>query len=278
MEPPGKTGRGWNGLSGVVSPASPLSVSSNFSATSNLSAFSDLSELADASRLAGRGLGRGFSEASPSGSGRVAGIGSARAAVHGAGHGTHGTYNTAQDGAHDQQIDYPCALPRAGPAPRAWCLGDFSIGKRVGSSKLSNVFHATHKLSGMDVALKCYLGTKLDAFTMTQVRREIEIHAAAKHRAIATLYGSFTENGDVVMIHEYARRGDVYNALSEAGGTFDEQRTSTEIIGPVASAVHYLHNRGVMHRDIKPENILLGDNAGCLLTDFGFALDYRKNR
>ena len=59
---------------------------------------------------------------------------------------------------------------------------------------------------------------------------------------------------------------------------FSEQRTSAEIIGPVASAVAYLHNRGVMHRDIKPENVLLSDHGGCLLTDFGFALDYRKNR
>jgi serine/threonine protein kinase len=34
-----------------------------------------------------------------------------------------------------------------------------------------------------------------------------------------------------------------------------------------------------MHRDIKPENLLISDGGdSCLLTDFGFALDYKKSK
>ena len=245
--------------SGVASPASPLSVASNFSDRSALSEFSNLSTVADASR--------------PSGSERnmAAEAGPSSQPQH-----VQRSYSTTPNDGRKMSPPHPSLPPR--PIAHTWCLDDFRVSERVGFSKLSNVYRATHKTSGMDIALKCYLGNKLDAFTMTQVRREIEIHSTVTHRSIATFHGSFEENGNICMIHEYARRGDVYDALSAAGGVFSEQRTSAEIIGPVASAVAYLHNRGVMHRDIKPENVLLSDHGGCLLTDFGFALDYRKNR
>ena len=36
-----------------------------------------------------------------------------------------------------------------------------------------------------------------------------------------------------------------------------------QIIGPLLSAVAFLHSRGVMHRDIKPENLVV-NSAGVL--------------
>ena len=39
----------------------------------------------------------------------------------------------------------------------------------------------------------------------------------------------------------------------------------------MASAVEYLHFRGVAHRDIKPDNLLLDSEDRILLSDFGLA-------
>ena len=131
-----------------------------------------------------------------------------------------------------------------------------------------------------ELALKCYLRNKLDPFSLTQIKREIQIHSKVAHRSIVPFYGSFEdERGNVYLLHQFTRRGDVFNALSSAGGVFSEEKTCAEIIQPVASAVAYLHTNGIMHRDIKPENLLVGEvGAGCQLTDFGFAVDYRRNR
>ncbi|ELP93810.1 extracellular signal-regulated kinase, putative [Entamoeba invadens IP1] len=41
------------------------------------------------------------------------------------------------------------------------------------------------------------------------------------------------------------------------------------IISQTASALCYLHNRGIIHRDIKPSNILVGDRLCVKLCDFG---------
>ena len=42
-------------------------------------------------------------------------------------------------------------------------------------------------------------------------------------------------------------------------------------------ALEYCHDREVIHRDIKLENLLLDDNFGIKLTDFGFAKAMEEN-
>jgi class 3 adenylate cyclase len=39
----------------------------------------------------------------------------------------------------------------------------------------------------------------------------------------------------------------------------------------VAQALAYAHGKGVIHRDIKPENVIISDDGGVTITDFGLA-------
>ena len=126
-----------------------------------------------------------------------------------------------------------------------WSLADFRVGERVGASRLSAVYHAMHKSTGMDIALKCYLRDRLDAFSLAQIKREVSIHAKLAHPAVVPFYGSFEdERGNIYLLHEYARGGDVFSLLNKSGGAFSEAQTCGQILHPVASAVAYLHARG----------------------------------
>ena len=46
---------------------------------------------------------------------------------------------------------------------------------------------------------------------------------------------------------------------------------ATPYFRQLASAVGYLHERGITHNDIKPANVLLSHNDIPVLVDFGFA-------
>ena len=187
-----------------------------------------------------------------------------------------------------------------------FALVDFALFKKVGGGRYSAVYHAKYKRLGMDMALKRYVRDRLQPHSMEQIAREIAIHSQMQHASIAPFYGAFLDEhtGDIYLIHEFAQRGDVFNALNATTfGRFSETRAAREVIKPLVNAVVYLHQRGVVHRDIKPENILVAEAGSTMvmnggghggetnvtnnrayarhtskLTDFGFACDLNVHK
>jgi calcium-dependent protein kinase len=75
---------------------------------------------------------------------------------------------------------------------------------------------------------------------------------------------------------ELCEGGEVFERIIETG--FISERTSSNIVGQVASALAYAHFRGICHRDIKPENVVFcarepGDNRVKLI-DWGLATSF----
>ncbi|CAG8611578.1 1980_t:CDS:2 [Acaulospora morrowiae] len=148
---------------------------------------------------------------------------------------------------------------------------NFDIGHPLGKGQFGCVFVAREKTSGYIVALKVLtIKEIIKSHTEKQLRREVEIQTNLRHPNILRLYGHFHDEARVVLILEYAKKGELYYHLRKSG-RFSEKRAS-KYIYQMTDALSYIHKKHVIHRDIKPENLLLGMGDVLKIADFGWSV------
>ncbi|XP_054639457.1 NUAK family SNF1-like kinase 2 [Dunckerocampus dactyliophorus] len=124
--------------------------------------------------------------------------------------------------------------------------------------------------SGRLVAIKSIRKEKIkDDQDLVHIRREIEIMSSLCHPHIITIYEVFENKDKIVIVMEYASRGDLYDYICDRR-TISE-RESRHFFRQIVSAVHYCHLNGIVHRDLKLENILLDGNGNVKIADFGLS-------
>lgn len=124
--------------------------------------------------------------------------------------------------------------------------------------------------SGKLVAIKSIRKEKIkDEQDLVHIRREIEIMSSLCHPHIITIYEVFENKDKIVIVMEYASRGDLYDYICDKR-TISE-REARHFFRQIVSAVHYCHQNGIVHRDLKLENILLDGNGNVKIADFGLS-------
>ncbi|KAM0009203.1 putative protein kinase RLK-Pelle-CrRLK1L-1 family [Helianthus debilis subsp. tardiflorus] len=103
--------------------------------------------------------------------------------------------------------------------------------------------------------------------------KEIMTLSLYKHENIISLLGYCDDNGEKILVYEYAHNGSLDMYLDSTELTWIQR---LKICIGAAHGLAYLHNsvgthQRVLHRDIKSSNILLDENWTAKISDFGLS-------
>ena len=148
-------------------------------------------------------------------------------------------------------------------------IGGYDILERIGQGGMATVYRARQKSMNRTVALKILPRHLLrDETYLQRFEREVRIVAQLEHRNIVPVHDYGEYDGQPYIAMRYMPAGSVDDLLAK-GPIPVEQVLS--IVEQVAPALDYAHTKNVLHRDLKPSNILLDDEGGAYITDFGIA-------
>jgi serine/threonine protein kinase len=108
----------------------------------------------------------------------------------------------------------------------------------------------------------------------SRFEREARIVEPLEHPNIARLRGHFPAFRTEFIVMEFCE-GATLGELLVGYGPFPESETR-RILGQLATALTFVHERGVVHRDLKPGNVMLTPKGRVKLMDFGLAKEQRQ--
>lgn len=149
--------------------------------------------------------------------------------------------------------------------------GRYRFEALVGQGTFAQVYRVHDLRRGTDLAAKVLRqDMAMEATFVERFRREASVLEKLQHPHIVRYYGTEEVEGVAFILLDYIKGTNLQAYIYSRSQPFEVEE-SLKIVRPVTSALTYAHGEGVIHRDIKPGNILLGDNGGVYVTDFGIA-------
>jgi serine/threonine-protein kinase len=94
--------------------------------------------------------------------------------------------------------------------------------------------------------------------------------ASLQHPNIVTIYDFGDQDGSPYLVMEYLEGVSLHSVLASHAETLS-LANKLNICIEVCNGLNYAHERGIIHRDIKPANIMLLNDGGVKIVDFGIA-------
>jgi tRNA A-37 threonylcarbamoyl transferase component Bud32 len=158
-------------------------------------------------------------------------------------------------------------------------VGDFELYGEIARGGMGVVYRGRQISLDRPVAVKMLrdpaLASEEDVQRFVQ---EAEAAAALEHPNVVPIYHVGEEGGHYYFAMKLIDGESLADRL-RAGKMPPSE--AVRLLAPVARAVHFAHQRGILHRDLKPGNILLaapadGGPSTPLLADFGLAKQAAK--
>jgi TonB family protein len=149
-------------------------------------------------------------------------------------------------------------------------FGRYQVLEELGSGAMGVVYLCVDPRLARPVAVKVLKESEFssshdrDQFH-TRFRREAEAAGRLNHPGIVQIY----DIGPGYIVMEFLEGQSLSSKLK--GGAAFKLRQVVSLVQSVANAVDYAHRHRIIHRDIKPANIMLLDDGGVKVLDFGVA-------
>lgn len=154
----------------------------------------------------------------------------------------------------------------------------YRIERRLGIGGMGAIYTGVDERLGRRVALKGIRDQRvLDSATKARLLREARILSQLDHPNICRIYDFIEIPGGAFMVLELIDGRTLKSAMREVDLS---ERSKMDIAFSIASVLAAAHGAGVIHRDLKPENVMLANDGGIKVLDFGIArpLDVVKAR
>jgi TonB family protein len=149
-------------------------------------------------------------------------------------------------------------------------FGRYQVLEELGSGAMGVVYLCVDPRLARPVAVKVI--RESDEMTavekeqfLARFRHEAEAAGRLNHPGIVQIY----DIGPSYLVMEYLD-GKALSAVLKGGQVYTIQEVCS-IVLQVSDAIDYAHMHGIIHRDIKPANIMMMDDGGVKVMDFGVA-------
>ncbi|MBS0365271.1 MAG: serine/threonine protein kinase [Proteobacteria bacterium] len=144
--------------------------------------------------------------------------------------------------------------------------------RRLGGGATTDLYLAESERAGELVALKVARDRQGGQPGFDPFRRflqEYEIARRIATRAVVRCETLGVSDEHAWLVMEYLPRGDLRRHMRRGIGP----HAALQMAQAVAGALAELHAAGILHRDVKPGNIMLREQGGVALIDFGLSKD-----
>jgi serine/threonine protein kinase len=158
--------------------------------------------------------------------------------------------------------------------PERIVAGRYLLERPIGRGGMGVVWLAHDRLLDRQVAVKevtfpdTLPGHERDSLR-ARVLREARAAARLNHPGAITLYDVLSEQGRAFIVMELITAPSLDELVARRGPMPPAQAARIGL--QIASALDAAHRAGVVHRDVKPANVMVGEDGGVWLGDFGIA-------
>src|SRR5579859_7703601 len=142
--------------------------------------------------------------------------------------------------------------------------GNYTLIRLIDTGGFADVWEATYRLTGDNVALKIY--PRLDEKGIESLESEYKNLFRLQHTHLVKALHFDKQEGYPFLVMVYYEGGNGSRKIGEY--------TEAEIgrcLYEMAGALHYLHARNIVHKDIKPNNFLMDGEGHFYLADLGLS-------